>query len=323
MSQAQVCGLDHIPVYQVAAWGQINCNFARVRIGIYHSVNNTSQKCQSQQENEPKTILGGEPMGTLTQMVKSILGIQGTQVMETLVKAEPVLASYISPRAIIGWLRQADYGDLQLGDSCFTQLSKSGYGFSGAVTIHNIPFRFEYVSEEHIAALATIASGDSIQQIEYKDIDLAKLAKTIDLLVKANKPKDRQFERMGTAQNLEHQEPTKPDTVQDQPGKPAKPVEAAKAKTLKIPGIKTKTPSAKPSIPKPIKLSRSETQRVCSICHSKMFQDDRFTGCTCFRPLSKGVTTTCIIPGQITLSFDRTWDNEAVMALVGALKHGQ
>jgi len=244
---------------------------------------------------------------------KSILGDQGVKVMESLEKASEDLASYITPRVIVSWLRQADDGDVKLPEnSPFTKLAKCGYGYSGACVIQDQPYFFQYVTEEHVAAIATTACDCQLKKTETKNIDLAKLAKTIDLLVKANK--QLQYERTQHVQPLEPEGFVPPETTQAK--QVAKPIIPRLNKPLKKIAILAK--------PKRKKLTvwKSEISKPCDLCGQSMFNDNKFIGCTCFKPLAKSVFSTDD-KLTITMEFDNSIDQDAMLALIGALKHGR
>lgn len=240
----------------------------------------------------------------MQEFFKHILGLQGWRVLESLSKSSENIASYLTPRIVVSWLRQEDYGQLQVPQGCPLQkLAKSGYGYSGATNIGGLDYNFENVAEEHIAAIITVASGQEIQQTETKDIDLAKLAKTIDLLVKAQKI---QYERTQNAQYLEPEQPIEPEATQPkQTTKPALP------KVPQIPKITRK---------RKLTVQKSEAQKPCQLCGKKMFTNTQFTGCTCFSPLAKSVSTASS-PLSYTLTFSEDIDEDALLALIGALKH--
>jgi hypothetical protein len=249
----------------------------------------------------------------MVPFLKSILGNQGTKVMESLEKASDDLASYITPRIIVSWLRQADYGEVSLPeDGPFTALAKSGYGYTGSCNIHDQPYSFEYVTEEHIAAIVTTACDCKLTKSEAKNLDLAKLAKTIDLLVKAAKA--LQYERTQHVQPLEPEGFVPPDTTQaKQAAKPIIPRVGKAPKKMTIP--------AKPKRKK-IQIWKSETARPCGLCGQSMFIDNKFVGCTCFKPLAKSISSSDD-KLTITLEFDDSVDDDAMLTLIGALKHGR
>jgi hypothetical protein len=356
-------------------------------------------------------------------------------------------------------LRQLDYGPVSQIENCPIQnLAKSGYGYSGSANIEGLDYSFSNSTEEYVAAVVAVASGNVIKPVEVKDVDLAKLAKTIDLLVKAQKKGlANQYEHMQSAQNQQPIEPVQPTAVQpaqnqtkgadgkvrvpkipsikkplqkmalihNDPNKPMTvyrvqnnkgegpykanhptnqfdvsrtlmmlpekntpypdedysfqerhemdqaphrygfdsvkgaedwfggeglsnlarfgyslvPVKASKVyrgKTGKqivfVPHssetalnmAKSDWPMSveKDKIQKPLKITKSESQKPCGVCGQKMFSNDKFTGCVCFSPMAKSVKV-AVGNDNLTLSFSEDWDDEAYLALIGVLKRGR
>jgi len=62
-----------------------------------------------------------------------------------------------------------------------------------------------------------------------------------------------------------------------------------------------------------VKLSRSETSRHCPICAQLQFTGNKFTGCLCFRALSKSVKTLWHSDASVTLQLGEGWDRETVV----------
>ena len=253
----------------------------------------------------------------LPKFFDAVLGSSGFAVMENLAKASKELESYISPRIIVSWLRHADYGQVKVPDQCpLDSLNKTGYGYSGNANIDGVDYSFSNSPEEHVAAVITIALGKSIEPVEIKDIDLARLAKTIDLLCKAApKAPANQYEHTVTAQAIQPEEPKQPVLNQPATNKTKNNVTKPKSKIPKIPGVK-------PVIQKPIKITKSESKKKCDVCGQQMFLNDVFVGCICFSPLAKNCKCT-VDKDNITIAFDEDWDEDSVLALVGALKDGR
>jgi hypothetical protein len=239
--------------------------------------------------------------------------------MEHLAKMSEELKTYLTPRIIVSWLRQSDYGAINVPEDCpLKSLSKSGYGYSGVSNIQGCDYSFHNSPEEHVAAVISVALDYNIAPVEVKDVDLARLAKTIDLLVNnmsksAPKAPANQFEHMETGQAIQPEEPIQPVPTQPATNK------TNKTKSFKIP----KTPGAKPkpNTQKPLKITKAESQKNCEICGQKMFLNEVFTGCTCFRPLAKNCKA---IPDKngFTITFDTEWDEDSVLSLIGAFKNG-
>jgi hypothetical protein len=258
----------------------------------------------------------------MLKFFQAVLGANGATVMEALSKASEELGNYLTPRIIVGWLRQTDYGDVEIPDGCpLSKLSKNGYGYFGVGSIEGVDYSFQNASEEHVTAVIAVASKQEIKPVEVKDVDLARLAKTIDLLLSANKlhkaiPKApaNQYERTQTASNLQPEEPIQPEAVQ-----PAR----NKTKSNKIPQIPgLKKPKPLDIVQKPLKVTKSEATKSCDVCGQRMFLDDIFVGCTCFKPLAKNVKTS-VVQNDLLLTFDSDWDQDSVLALIGSLKDGR
>jgi len=152
--------------------------------------------------------------------------------MENLSKASEEMLAYISPRVIVGWLRHCNYGTVTIPQTCpLKTLVKSGYGYTGTADIEDVEYQFQYVPEEHVAAVLSIATGTVTKSVSTRDIDLAKLAKTIDLLIKAQKgTPPNQYEHTEVASNIQPDQPIQPVLTQ-----PAKNQTKAALSKLKIP----------------------------------------------------------------------------------------
>lgn len=237
----------------------------------------------------------------------SVLGSSGAAVMQNLAKASPELESYLSPRIIVSWLRHSNYGEIGVPAACpLKALLKGGYGYSGSTNIEGIDYTFSNSSEEHVAAVITVALGVPVTQVDMKDVNLAKLAKTIDLLCKAA-PK-------APVGRIEHAEPTKP--IKQEEPEPPTPAQPKTNKLLKPP---SKIPCLKPTLQKPLKITKSETLTRCDICGEALFLNGEFVSCVCFKPLAKHCKSTAN-GDSVTLTFDDEWDSEAYLTLVGILK---
>jgi hypothetical protein len=246
---------------------------------------------------------------------KEILGNQGAEVIARLAKASKDLGYYMTPRIIVSWLRQSPYGEVVVPAGCpLKSLVKSGYGYSGTAEVQGLDYSFKYSQEEHVAAIIAVASNQKVKPVEIKDVDLARLAKTIDLLVKsAPKAPANQYEHTVVASNLQPEEPVQPTLVQPAQNQTKNPVKS------KIPKLKKK-PLLNAAI-KPLKVTKSEAENSCVICGQKMFSQGKFVGCVCFAPMAKSVKT-IVSAGEYLLTFDDDWDEDAYLALIGNIKNG-
>ena len=183
----------------------------------------------------------------------NILGVHGYPVMEAFVKSSESLGSYVFPRIVVSWLRQSNYGEIKTPSLCpLSKLTKSGYGYSGVADIDGFSYSFDNSAEEHVAAIVAVASNQKIDVTNTKDIDLAKLAKSIDALVKmAPKAPANQYEHTSAASNIQPDEPIAPTATE--PNR----VQTKSKKTLRIPKLKRPFDLA----PKPLKITKSESQK--------------------------------------------------------------
>jgi hypothetical protein len=239
---------------------------------------------------------------------ESILGIQGLIVMKSLTKSSPDLEAYITPRVVVSWLRQSGYGQIHLPNVCPLQtLEKTGYGFNGKAVVMDLNYSFTNATEEQIAAIISVATETNVQNVDLKDVNLARLAKTIDALVKAQIK--QQYEHTEVAKPLEPltpQKPTQPNNDQIEPAKTSDP----RIKIPKIPKVKKKT----------LVINKSETNKSCELCKQKLFTNHQFVGCSCFKTLAKNIDTT-INNNSITLSFSEELDPDAILTIINVVKN--
>ena len=230
--------------------------------------------------------------------IKSVLGETGLSVVDNLIKKYPQLESYIIPRTIISWLRTNDEFK-NLDNTPFVVLNKSENEYSGCVVLKSENFDFKKVSEQYIAAIVTTECGFDLCKTKIKNIDLARLGKTIDLLSKAQN--EVNFEHNQRAKNLQFDEPILPEQT---------------------PKIKEKKTFRIPRINKQIKLNKNELDNICFICKEKLISHGNFLGCTCFKPMAKSI---CLIQknNDLFLDLDKSLSDDVFLALVKVFKYGK
>lgn len=106
------------------------------------------------------------------------------------------------------------------------------------------------------------------------------------------------------------------------PGQQHKPTKQIEAQAPMPP--QKQPPGAKPPKPKlpklpALKVEKSEAARPCDACGGSFFKGDKFTGCVCFRDLSKSVRTVVYGDGYV-LEFAGAVDRPAFLALQKALR---
>lgn len=68
-----------------------------------------------------------------------------------------------------------------------------------------------------------------------------------------------------------------------------------------------------------LKVSKSLAFQACSVCRSVQIRNGKFTGCSCFSSMAKGVTIKDT-PKAYELTFGPEWDQDAILALNLAFK---
>jgi hypothetical protein len=230
------------------------------------------------------------------------------------------LEGVIAARSTVAWLREAPLGDLNCE---ILLLSKSESGLSGVIEFEGGDYLFTDATEEHVAAAIITSMGVSLEKALVKDLDLAKLGATLDLLVKSvNKKKES--EKPGIGSFAKPIEPKLPDPILDQP-----PQIKTKGKISSIPNIKPQQPKPDPKamvpptlpiipgLPK-IKLSEREMLKKCEMCGRAQTDGVKFTGCFCLRDLAKSVKSQKVKDGLL-LSFGSEWEMETVETLLEAV----
>ena len=222
------------------------------------------------------------------KILLNILGSKGVAALSSLLENED-LASFIIPKAVVSFLHKSDYGELLLED--FSALKKTGYGYSGAIKIGEIDYSFEHVTPEQVAAIVSVKLEKTLSPM-IKELDLAKLSKTIDLLVKsqAKVPKI---------------EPPEDKELVAKPMAPTKPV-------LPIPP--NTTVQKAPPVKKSLVIPEKESKNKCRICGKEQFKDKKFEGCVCVRTLAKSIETKVIGKGY-KLTFDSSLGDDEVLTI--------
>jgi hypothetical protein len=221
-------------------------------------------------------------------LLASLLGKKGHEALQPLLKTEE-LASFIVPRTVIAFLKGSVDGSIVLQG--FEFLSKKENAYSGSVEINSTSYEFSNANETEVAAIVSVLNNQVIAS-DVKGLDLAKLSKTIDLLVKSQQ------------QTIE---PKEPDDSYAKPKEPMPP----------IPKLAPTNNRVKRNMIKTMMVPHSSS-KICKMCKKQMFEDKSFTGCTCLKALAKSVTSQTVAKG-ILLSFGPDLDQDAVCTLVEAI----
>lgn len=226
-------------------------------------------------------------------LFKSLLGDSGATVLERLLATE--LSSYITPRVIVSWLRSAPQGSVAIPTGCpLDSLNKIDATFTGQCLVKGVNYTFEKTSDIQVAAVVITALGVETHALTTKDINLAKLSKTIDCLVKAK---------------IETPLPAVP------------PQDALEESPFIEPVKHNNTVKRIPQLKKTIKISKSEALVKCRSCGERLIINNKFEGCVCYTELAKNVTTN-LIGDSIILTLGSDWDRDAGIALATLFKYG-
>lgn len=244
-------------------------------------------------------------MDARSRFLEAVLGAAGATALQPLLKSDAV-AAYLVPRAAAAWLQALPVGRASApGGGCRVALCKSATGlFDGVADVNGTEYAFTAAAPAHVAAVVSLAVGAPPGRPDLRDVDLARLGKTVDLLAKAQQARRGGPQTGAAARPVEPTAPEAPEPIQKQP--------AGKPKLPKVP--KPKQP------PKPLRLSVSESLRACGVCRGRQFKGADFTGCFCLRDLAKSVKVEVLDWGAgFELRFGSGWDGDAVVTLLDAL----
>lgn len=255
----------------------------------------------------------------VNKFLEKILG-PGYVALTPLLKTE--LEGVVVARSTVAWLREAPVGNLDCG---VLLLSKSETGISGVIEFEGRDYLFTDATPDHAAAAIITSLGISLEKIVAKDLNLAKLGKTIDLLVKSvNKKKSADKPEIG-----QYAKPIKAELPEPMPKQI--PQIKTRGRISSIPNVQPQLkqdPRAmvppltpiKPGLPK-IKLSEKEMVKKCEVCGKSQTEGKKFVGCSCMKGLAKSVKSQ-LVPGGVLLELGLDWDKEALVTLFEMVGRG-
>jgi hypothetical protein len=225
----------------------------------------------------------------MENLLKHLVGDKGLEALRPLLKNE-TLAAFITPRLVTGWLRKSTYGELKLQP--FQALVKTGYGYDGNIQLKEVNYIFEKATEEQVAAMVSVTLEQKVEPT-IKDLDLAKLSKTLDLLIKVE-PRYEPKEVISTA------------------APKLEPVEA----TDKQPPVVNRVQRRRFS--KTMLVTDKESKSLCKLCGKSQFDKGEFKGCTCLKSLAKSVK--CEVKGcNYLLTFNNDCGLDELMTVAEAI----
>ncbi len=264
------------------------------------------------------------------EYLSAILGSQGAQALEKAAQRSPQLVPALLPRAVLSWISlMAPLGfSGEIPGSSGTHLSfdapltkAEGEGaaqqYAGTVKVKDNTYKFKNASLYQLAAAVLLSLNANVSTADLEDKELAKLGKSIDLLVKANfygplAKADLPGAVAGPKAPLAPSGPTAPSAPKVGAGTPKAPSlpKPSNPGKIKLPSLKLKLPG--------LKVGKSEMGNQCSICSKTHFKGNSFVGCNCLKDLAKSVTSETK-PDGVILSFGNGWTQETFELLQGIL----
>lgn len=235
------------------------------------------------------------------RFLAAVLGARGAAALAPVVKAEPALEAFLLPRAAVAWLGTVTEHDGTIpGTATRLVLRKTARGLSGVVDLGQ-PYAFVDAPVHHVTAALTVALGAAPGRPDLRDVELARLGKTVDALVKAG----------GKARGAEHGTGVHAKPIAPEP--PAAPTPTAP----EAPGAK---PRKKPKLPRPpktteVKLTRTEATALCLTCRTRhRLEGTAWRPCHCLAGLSKAEAR--VAGDAVVLVLGQDWDRDATITLL-------
>jgi hypothetical protein len=236
---------------------------------------------------------------TVSDFLIAALGDDGAKAISRAIAKTPELENYLVPRTLLGWtFAKSEYEGVLPGVDLYISFNKTEKGFTGSIGTSNTPAApFEVPDEYRLVAEIITNMGFDFKKFEGTDLQLARLGRSIDALLKAREA--IAFLKAGVDLPGQTAKPQKPKA----PGKPEQPT--------KQPAI-----GQKPKLPKlpVLKLEVQDADKPCKRCGGKMFKSQKFIGCMCWRDLAKHSATSVYADG-IVVEFTKNADKSAVIVL--------
>lgn len=233
-------------------------------------------------------------MNKRDSFLSSVLGPSGAKALNKATEANADLGSAIVARTIMSWLELVSRKDIFDGAIPDTNtrllLKKSNDVFDGVVHLDKKQLIFNNASLNQVAGSVAVALDlDNKVSSEVPGAQLVALGKSLDLLVKARFLSTHQVPELPTIKKL--------------------------SKSI----IKeSRLPRAK----RLVKIELDALKTKCLVCKDNFFKAERFVGCHCFSELSSSINL-LRKNGKPVLSFNPNMDEDAVLAVLGALRIGR
>src|SRR5216683_8092783 len=262
-------------------------------------------------------------MDRRSSFLSSVLGQDSAQALAKVAERCAPLGSALLPRAVVAWVGSVPQfeGTIPGIENSYVRFTKSALGYSGTINIREQNYEFEGATQEHVASAVIVALGLDTAQIAAgaREIDLARLGKSSDLLVRARAATallkaQAQGQRHGTpAQPLKPEESGQPAVPTKQQTPPKLP--APKPQDYVPVAPKAKVQFAKIKLPG-VKITKSEMVHACGDCGTRFLSAaGTLRGCLCVRDLLKHVEIEDE-GDHYTLAFGAELDHDTVSFIV-------
>ncbi len=232
----------------------------------------------------------------------AILG-EGASAIETAVSAAPQLEAVLVPRVLLSWVGlAASYGGTEGVPGCpgvdFVFRKNEAGGYDGRIGTGAQQYDFTGESLYHVAASLSVALDVAPSTPHPRSIELERLGKTIDLLVKSH-----------LATTLMKHEPPGQTALPIKAGKPLAPEPPSRQKNAApkpTPPKKLKVVPVKGKLPK-LRLLLKHLETNCLECGRPQLREGKLVGCMCWSALLKNVQTAASNVA-LEFTFDDSWE---------------
>jgi len=260
------------------------------------------------------------------RFLQAVVGDDGANALNKAAERAAELERAIFARVVLAWLDVTapfGYDGNVPGTNVPFVFAKSENHFAGSIALNGEMHHFTDASIAHLAGCVAVSLGLDHERVSpfAKNEQLAKLGKSIDLLVKSQlvktlptvkaaiKPNKTRLPGT-TAKPIQPVAPIAPTPTQPKNQKQAPQGAAGTSQTMQLPQL-PKVPKKKASI----QITKNESQKKCPHCMRPQFSGDAFKGCFCWAALAKSVKATPTNEGY-TLQFGSVWDEDAIATLV-------
>lgn len=253
--------------------------------------------------------------GRKVRFLKAVLGEDGATALQKAALRSETLESLLIPRTVLAWLglaARSEYrGQIPGVANTYISFKKNEDGFDGEISVVDEIYAFNKASLYHVAASVAVSMGADKEKAspDLKDVDLTRLGKSIDLLVKAravtrellNKRAEKAPKKKAVRQDLMDGQATLEKSLAATP--------------------KKRLPRATNKPVLSLRLSEQQLESKCPVCACAQVNGGRFVGCMCFRALSKSVKVEK--EGKtLCLTFGSGWDRDSVEVFLQSLGNG-